>query len=1235
MLNLYTEVAIQARPVTDTSIVERQIPRKNGSFDESTHGKTTKSHGRDEADYSKHFLSSAGGVYSKTERNTTPHSYLWKITGDDRVLHLQSADLARKEQDIREACLTLRFIFQDAIREHAIGFSDSDDGHLHAFVSTTKNDLIHLDLPPTAFKSTSGLGENIQQWCHPIDASSLIIDTVFRLQVQSPYEIFVAYTSGKVQRLQRKAESSNWDSNTYDDRTWGSSLNGLLRGAARKIEYGPTYVDSRTPQAMQASSDSTYLYTVCLNHQLRVWNLSTGKLVVTKDLLDYDGEVQDRTLSAFDRGHLQHLHSTEMRGSMLVTFSPRDGGQFKIWDVRGGLTDTLGISDRYPGIQLTPPDPDPTGNTVWSMVSFRLVPLGGLDSRGSAQLWVLWRNNNHHKLYSVQFDFDDIERGWAEQNWVSSTAPPHTRQGPDVVTGGSEDVSTAWIEFLTTSGRYPTEVLETALAVYTAPSKAPGSAMTPLATRICAAIAPNAHPKKQDVGGMNYEAFSFDVDQAWRSFHRTAEKINDTRLGPLALSYDDQSAQPYLVLADELVLVRESDRLELVLYNQPADLASVEIICMNRWPHRQTIAEEGGVSYNDLTQLLSASQKFKDDLPSQLVQSVEDAITDLMYANHERTLPTRILEIYDDLNFGEAVSDDTFSRLERNFKPLGGIETLNNQLIHAAISLLPEGLPRDPNDLSNISTIFGLECLSRATSQYLRLVREMLYNLLILVIFEEGEFNQEDNLKVPGFDAAEIFVTIMPVLKTVERNLWLSTHTREVPVALSSQKGASATRTTSSLDDTLLRAVKPQKDASKPSPYLLMAHLHESLDYISHDDPGYDNATVGLLCDMLQRGEIDLATDFVQFAPTNCWASYVKGRLALLRDEFDYAAQHFRQASFGLSHGKAVQSLSTMSFGFVRQVEIDSFYHGTPRYLRHILDLFDAMGAYAQSSVFARAALQAVTPEQKLPAAFRTEVLSRLFTANLQLSRYRDAFDTITQFTDTALQKTCASALVTAIINASRTATSVQTAILTLQSLPWSLHPRLAKQLDDQLNILAKKQKSIATDDGPFNSAESSVDYLKIVHAIRLAQGDYRGAVTALYERLRLVERQGRLRADPQSTVLRHALLALINVMTCVPADEAYILTDGEERQENKSNGEAGKRQTKRRRIIVTLADLRREYQQVLDRCARIERGDFGFSDGEEDDDDDEDMQLLDGPTRMELTILPNGNGEGGGLLAY
>ncbi|KPI34605.1 uncharacterized protein AB675_4919 [Cyphellophora attinorum] len=1304
MLTLYGEVEVpdstasSLASTTSTSVVYR-IPSRDGSQAVASVLKQGPQ-ARTIEEFSRSHLASAGGAHFKSEKGHGSTSYLWRVTADDRILQLEPASLTNTEQPAGRSTRPLFFEFPDPIRDHTVGFADlTDEDGLEVFICTNKNELHHLTIPAAAFSAQEQPSEaerrnRISQWHRQINITSLQINTVFRLQVHSATEIFLCFTSGSIQHLTRKSGSHKWDGLVYDDATWGSSFSSLLgRGGSRKLEYGSTYVDSRTAQAIQASADSTYLYTVCLNHQLRVWHVPSGKLVVAKDLLDHEGDEHARTLSAFDRGHLQHLQGVEMRGSILVTFSPRDGGQFKFWDVRGGLTDTLTVSDRYPGVKLTPPDPDPTGTTVWSMVSFRVVPYGELDARGSAQLWILWRNNDHYTVYSLHFDLDDIGRSWPEHNWLWCGRCHNTV-----------------LKYLTAPGRYPDAVLETALNIFSrsTSTRSNQTSDSDLCRRICDAIAPAARLKKQEGGSMNFDAFSYEVDQSWRTFHRTVEKVNDTRFGPLSLAHDGQVARPVLIMADKVVLLQELDRFGLALHNSTDELSDLESIASSRWPHRQVSTEESGVSLGLLAQLLQSARRFAHDFPPDLTEGLEATITDLLFLNGDQVIPSVLSDMYDDLAFGELVSDDAFHRLENSFRPLGGIEALSNDLILAALGLLPQISGQDGSLTTSIKEHLGGYLQDQDLLNSLLSIREVLSSLIAVIVFVEGEFNQDEGAKMPNFDAAELFNRVAPMLRTTERDAWVLRHFNGVSDGSSPQDRSTGAR--ESLKQFLYRNDRQmgENDISAP----LEATAVDVLEHVANAD--FITSTIGLFCASCDG-----------FLPAKPFAAYMRGRLALLRHEVDRAEQYFHQAAFGLAHGRATHSLVDLSLGFIDEVESDDFYNGLPRYLRHVMTLFEQASAHAQVVHFGKATLQALTTDQRETSPeLKFDVLKSLLKSNISLLRFRAAFDTVTQLNDPRSAAQSATHLIQSILDTQTNGLSTKETVNILLSFPWALHPDLAERLDVQLTTLAKQQKTISTTNasalrpstilqGPANDTDTP-DHLSIVHALRLAQGDYRGAIAALHDRLRLVLQQSRARADPQATAIRHALLALINALSCVSVEEAWIVTDSmteaaDEAAEKKAGGgrwgmpdvdsliaflkerNAGggsgggigeKRDSddaaadadeddasnsrpakKRRRVIITLADLRRQYQDVLDRCARVERGDFGFDEEDgEDEIEDEDMELegnangggirqrliggfrgddasvpmqIDGllgrSERMELTILPNGGAGAGG----
>lgn len=86
------------------------------------------------------------------------------------------------------------------------------------------------------------------------------------------------------------------------------------------------------------------------------------------------------------------------------------------------------------------------------------------------------------------------------------------------------------------------------------------------------------------------------------------------------------------------------------------------------------------------------------------------------------------------------------------------------------------------------------------------------------------------------------------------------------------------------------------------------------------------------------------------------------------------------------------------------------------------------------------------------------------------------------------------------------------------------------------------------------------------------------------------------------------AYLLLINSLACVAPEEAWVIKeaqadlahglDGRASRINgvKVNGHSGKSIGGSKRCVVSIDDVRREYQAELDRLAQLEQGDFAFS---------------------------------------
>ncbi len=316
------------------------------------------------------------------------------------------------------------------------------------------------------------------------------------------------------------------------------------------------------------------------------------------------------------------------------------------------------------------------------------------------------------------------------------------------------------------------------------------------------------------------------------------------------------------------------------------------------------------------------------------------------------------------------------------------------------------------------------------------------------------------------------------------------------------------------------------------------------------------------------------------------------------------------------------------SAGLLDLDEQEYFSDGLAKYYQHILNLFEKVKARSYVADFARMALQSVnlgredvclcpflqqaranhtqTSDQK------TELLSRLFGANIQTSHFEEAYATLTRHTNPILlacpttlslkfKMTDALPSRKANLTTLITTLSLPTHSSLLLTLPFTT---LATDVDAILASLAEKQQNVLK--GPA--------YHNLLAAFRIQRHDFRGAASVLHERLERL-RWGSSSSsvlDPGNDSLQKNLLALANMLACVEGDQAWILaeqTEGErewraEEGRKRAKKEKGKEKvdTGPRRKVVGLEDVRREYQQELDRVAMIGAGRFAFGGGEEMD---------------------------------
>lgn len=129
----------------------------------------------------------------------------------------------------------------------------------------------------------------------------------------------------------------------------------------------------------------------------------------------------------------------------------------------------------------------------------------------------------------------------------------------------------------------------------------------------------------------------------------------------------------------------------------------------------------------------------------------------------------------------------------------------------------------------------------------------------------------------------------------------------------------------------------------------------------------------------------------------------------------------------------------------------------------------------------------------------------------------------------------------------------------------------------------------------------------KVLYAWRIERGDYRGAASVLHQRLQRLKTANVGSSDPQAKIVTDGFLALLNVLSCVDEDQAWILSSNRTDADNIGTGETGKgggtdaKRAKKggmasgpqKRQVLTLKDITDEYQRETDRQGLLLHGGF------------------------------------------
>ncbi|PYH88677.1 hypothetical protein BO71DRAFT_435506 [Aspergillus ellipticus CBS 707.79] len=1199
MAKIYKDTRVDPRPYSPNTVVNIQIPAQANTQSRARFSINSSSPSQDEPvakdedEFSRRFLATQGSIYFR-KRNLYPRTFLWRVVNDNKVLEIQCVDLTKGGVELHEHNVTLRLEFEDQIVPSGVDFADLEDHEaLSVFVITASKHLHTLTLRPEFFRRAAAIDDNISEWCKSCVPAPLTFSHPHRLHASSPLELFISLDNGALLRLTRKSgdDGSHWMPLTFDERTWGSSIRGLVKWHAQpSLKFQGRTLDTSTANAIATTTDQTYVFAVCLNHTLKIWNLATNKLAATKDLLDREVQQLEDSAYSLNPSESSFIRVFNMERALdggyryyVVTYSPFEDGLFKFWAVKGGLTSPLIIEDLYPGLALKPADPDSTGTVFWSIADFQIKPA---EEGKRMELWILWRNSSLYQLYTLHFNFESLATDW-NSNWVSTVMDTRGQEPPPVMAlSDVVDPTEKWLKFLLQPNRFSTDVLETALFMYQEalrPLSSTGAQKknTPLVERLCSTIATTVSLRKFAEDEMDFTRYRADTDSKWRQFWQIADDVNRKRFEPVSLAYDAYYEIPWMLLSGSCAVVRECSSTELILHNSGAELRSEGPKIVDRWRHRNLDSEIGSL-YEQASHLMTVASGFRKSFPAELEVACQSALEAELFTEPSTSVQDRMDVFRDRCDFGEQISNKTYDGLVAAVNESLNIFSLQNEVFYTLVDTIPLGFPGKGSDL--LHTYFGVKVIVNGVQETISFTRKTLTDLLYLTLFVDGEVQQEED---STFDAADLFVTIITLLREYEMMSWLSSNSRKCsdrptkanddlttsPFSLKeSSSPKKLDRMATILEDLFASDIKPRQAIDLPQSYTISLGIRDILSWVTRQgEVAYPNALVYIQCDLIAKNNIDLAWDFLRFQASTSWATYVKGRLYVAMAEYDTAALYFRKAAYLLSCGKPLGNLHEMSSTLLDIVSVDCFHNGLPKYFQHILTIFEQARSFSHVADFASLALQALASEhgsEQDPenASLRADLLSRSFYASLQNCQFDQAYSALSRYRDRALQKSALSSLITGILTASGPGTAGLQKIL---HFPTSLVPNIASYVDEILASLARKQTTFSSYLDTENKwSDRAPDYQRILQAYRIARGDYRGAAAVAYrnvQRLRhardhsthLVltkaceadEAHPIEEDDPESKEIRHELLSLINLLACVDKSESYILVEKDGQQ--------------------------------------------------------------------------------------
>lgn len=650
----------------------------------------------------------------------------------------------------------------------------------------------------------------------------------------------------------------------------------------------------------------TLLFTVSVDHALKVWSMQSETLIHVTDLLNEPQPTSTKMKTWLDPSpsHLLAILDTSLQEDhmfYLISFSSATTGKFKFWAVRqDSVGSFIDLVDLYPDYEFEAKPP--TATAPWIICEFRVTPASASDLT-LFNLWVLWKSDTNFRVQNVQFNLNKVGDTW--NWWTTATADllhDLPKQAPSSIT--SEDVTDHWMNWIFYPGRFPDPVYETALKIYEdnfATRSEKGTKMETTQARVARVVA-SAVELKTGTGGMvDYEKYRVEIELQWERFSRLCTEVDKARCEALSLVTDPASGFVWTVNVDGITALRECTESEVVSHNYTTHADNLDLLS-HRTPKRLGAGLQGK-DLGDVMLLVGAAEELKSALSESALDRCalrlkEEITKDAMYSVQDV-----MWSVYEHCLDGE-VTQETIDKLKLTFKnmtePQNAFSSIMSSLFHA-----------DAHAGATRLTAFGGKVLVAGSQEVIHTNHELLFNLTFLLLFVTA-FEDVQDFRISHPE--EIYSQLLMYCKEYEVLRWMAENSLALPeppieddvseamtdLRLTGDDGPAPEKRKGSV----LQLVLPNSFGPPPpgpgrsglvALSLCIRQFLSGLDLID-----YGNGITNIVSALLKSNARGLATDFAKFIPSTSWGTYMKARVRLKARDDIAAATFFKKAAYGM-----------------------------------------------------------------------------------------------------------------------------------------------------------------------------------------------------------------------------------------------------------------------------------------------------------------------------------------------